>query len=418
MAKVAAAISVAVLGLSALAASAQTTGDWVPFAAQRTAPSFIDIHDFTSTCYYGLATPMFVGKTLYGVLNLDSNPDIGCIFTLTPKGSAYAYKEVYAFKEQFTGDANNAHGTPIQIGHDLYDTSFSGGAHGEGTVFRYSLNTGKDEVLHSFNALADGTSPPTGLGADGDGDLFGVVNGGSTKCGDLGCGLVFELAFDKKNGTYSYHILHKFTPFGDGNDPLGAPVVFKGAVYGTTNAGGKHKQGTVYELVPAKNGKWTYRVIHQFTGHKDGGRSQSSLTIHDNKLYSTTRYGGASFGVVFEMAPPKKAGGDWSFTTLYEFKHSPDGAGPLQAPVFAKNGTLYGVTGYGGNIYSDGTIYSLDPKKNWKESVLYKFPEKDHATSDWGNPSAGVVFGPDGRLYGLILAAGKHRFGYAFSFKP
>ncbi len=92
-------------------------------------------------CYYGLATPMFVGKTLYGVLNDDNNADIGCIFSLTPNGSAYTYKEVYPFKEQFTGDANNSHGVPILIGHDLYDTSFFGGAHSEGTVFRYSLDT-------------------------------------------------------------------------------------------------------------------------------------------------------------------------------------------------------------------------------------------------------------------------------------
>ncbi len=84
----------------------------------------------------------------------------------------------------------------ILIGHDLYDTSFAGGTHGEGTGFRYSLDTHKADVLHSFNTFADGISPPTGLGADSDGDLFGVVNGGSTKCGDLGCGLDFALMLD------------------------------------------------------------------------------------------------------------------------------------------------------------------------------------------------------------------------------
>ncbi len=225
------------------------------------------------------------------------------------------------------------------------------------------------------------------------------------------------MTLDKKTGKYSYEILHKFSTGSDGNTPLGAPIVFNGAVYGTTSAGGKDGQGSVYELVE-KDGKWSYSVIHQFTGNKDGGHSQSTLTVHDNKLYGTTRYGGKSFGVVFEMTPPKKQGDDWGFHTLYEFKHSPDGAGPLTAPVFAKDGTLYGVTGFGGNLYSDGTIYSLDPKKNWQESVLYKFPEKDNGGSDWGTPYAGVVFGPDGRLYGLILAGGPHAYGYAFSFKP
>ncbi len=144
------------------------------------------------------------------------------------------------------------------------------------------------------------------------------------------------------------------------------------------SAGGKDKQGTIYELVE-KDGKWSYSVIHHFTGKKDGGRSQSTLTIHDDKLYGTTRYGGESYGVVFEMTPPKKSGDAWGFSTLYEFKHSPDGAGPLTAPVFAKDGTLYGVTGFGGNLYSDGDL--LTRSKNWQESVLYCV-EKDNGGSD------------------------------------
>lgn len=416
------ATAIAIIALTASLASAQPASnsagyEWTPFAQQKAASSFADIHDFTPSCYYGLAAPMFVGKTLYGVLNLDSNLDVGCVFSLVPNGAKpAAYKELHAFGgQEATGDANNSHGQPVQIGDFLYDTGFAGGKFGNGVVFRFSLKTHKDEVLHSFDELASGGSPPTGLGADSVGDLFGVANEGDTRCGDLGCGLVFEMVLDRKTGKYSYHILHKFSQFNDGNTPLGAPVVFNRVVYGTTSAGGKYGNGTVYELTVV-NGKWHYTVIHQFTGKKDGAASQSSLTVHDGKLYGTTRFGGKSFGVVFEMTPPTKSHPSWMFRTLHEFATSPDGAGPLTAPVFAKNGTLYGVTGFGGNHFSDGTIYSISPAGH--EAVLYAFPEKAHGTQDWGTPSAGVVFGPDGRLYGLIVAAGKHGYGYAFSFQP
>jgi len=213
-------------------------------------------------------------------------------------------------------------------------------------------------------------------------------------------------------------ILHKFSDRDDGNYPWDAPVVFRGSVFGTTSAGGQYNQGTVFEMDPpsGKSKTWTYTVIHQFTGYSDGGGSQASLTIHDGKLYGTTRYGGvkysiSGYGVVFEMTPPALKAGKWKFTTLYKFRHSPDGAGPLSAPIFDSHGNLYGITAYGGGVRADaGTIYKLVPP-SWKETELYAFP------ANQGTPSAGIVFGKDDLIYGLIPYGGKYGYGYAFTFK-
>src|SRR3984885_3721495 len=66
-------------------------------------------------------------------------------------------------------------------------------------------------------------------------------------------------------------------------------------LYGTTFDGGVYKLGTVFELTPSSNGRWTERVLHDFAGGKDGAAPYAS-PIFDagGNLYVTTRYGGAS----------------------------------------------------------------------------------------------------------------------------
>ncbi|MGA9795486.1 MAG: choice-of-anchor tandem repeat GloVer-containing protein [Rhizomicrobium sp.] len=420
MSKFLAALAFAALTSSVAGAQPVTNNagyDWTPFAQQNAGSKFTDIYDFSSTpCYYPIATPVFVGKVLYGFMNLDQSEDIGCIFSLTPKGSKATYKTVYPFK--LDGDPNNVQGTPIVIGNYIYNTSFDGGANENGSVFRYGVKTGKIEVLHSFQDAPDGGSPTAGLALAGSGNLFGVALEGSFACGDAGCGMVYEMVLNKKSGNYTYKILHKFDTGNGGNYPRGAPTVFNGAVYGTTSAGGKSGEGTVYELVPGKNGKWTYSLIHAFTGKNDGGASLAALTLYKGSLYGTTRddgqYGG---GVLFKLTPPAKKGASWTFTALHQFKggSAGDGYGPITAPVVGNNGILYGLTVYGGHAYSDGAIYAFNVASG-KEAVVYKFPQKNG--QDWGTPQGNLALSPSGVLYGLIEAGGAHEYGYAFSFKP
>jgi uncharacterized repeat protein (TIGR03803 family) len=79
-----------------------------------------------------------------------------------------------------------------------------------------------------------------------------------------------------------------------------------GNLYGTTLYGGDPNCGcgVVYKLSPGSNGKWTYTVLHRFTG-TDGAQPGANLIL-DNKgnLYGTTVTGGAGgYGVAFELTP-------------------------------------------------------------------------------------------------------------------
>jgi uncharacterized repeat protein (TIGR03803 family) len=80
----------------------------------------------------------------------------------------------------------------------------------------------------------------------------------------------------------------------------------RGNIYGTTSGGGYPtcSCGVVFRLTPDRGGKWTYEILHRFTG-KDGWVPQAGVIIDDKgNLYGTTTEGGpGGYGVVFEITP-------------------------------------------------------------------------------------------------------------------
>ena len=126
--------------------------------------------------------------------------------------------------------------------------------------------------------------------------------------------------------------------------------------------------GAVYELTPPATpaGAWTETTIHTFTGRPgDGGGSETALTVGPGgMLYGTTRYGGSGAcaqdagaypgcGTVFQLTPPATAGETWTEAVIYSFTGiDGDGANPSASVVAGKNGALYGTTQNGGSATS------------------------------------------------------------------
>jgi len=88
----------------------------------------------------------------------------------------------------------------------------------------------------------------------------------------------------------------------------------------------------------------TFNLLHTFTGGQDGGNPGSGLTMdaHGN-LYGTTDFNGLGYGTVFKLA---RSGSGWVLTPIYSF-HGSDGADP-NGVVFGPDGNLYGTTASGG----------------------------------------------------------------------
>jgi len=68
----------------------------------------------------------------------------------------------------------------------------------------------------------------------------------------------------------SEKVLHSFLDYpSDGSSPIGQMLANKGVLYGTTNTGGEHKKGIVFELEKVK-GVWSETVLYNFADRGDG----------------------------------------------------------------------------------------------------------------------------------------------------
>lgn len=332
---------------------------------------------------------------------------------LLAASAAASTTEIYSF-----GGGNNGEYTDTELAMDsagnLYGTSVQGGAFGGGTVFQLSPSSSgwTHTVLYNFTGGADGGEPYKGVTLDADGDLYGTaVTGGGGSC-EGGCGVVYKLS--NSGGVWTQSVVHTFTGGNDGSGP-GSPVAFdqQGNLYGTTPTGGALGLGVVYEMKPGSDGKWILKVIHTFTGGKDGLGGGASRLLVDaaGSLYGVNTVGGAKgFGNVFEMIPN---GSKWHFTTLYSFQDQPDGASPYGGVIFDKSGNLYGTTYYAG-ANDVGTVYKLTPNgSSWTESVLYSFK----GGSDGDSPISTLVSDGQGNMYGTTSDGGAAKCGCGTIFR-
>jgi uncharacterized repeat protein (TIGR03803 family) len=278
--------------------------------------------------------------------------------------------------------------------------------------------TDREKVLHVFT-FNDGARPFTSLVFDGAGNLYGTTfNGGNQSCSN-GCGTIFEL-IPGANGKWTETVLHAFRGGDDGSGPSGS-LIFDavGNLYGTTT-GSRNGDGTIFELAPGTDGKWTKTVLYAFHGN-DGSYPYGALTLDSTgNLYGSTNGGGNyhacpqyGCGVVFKLIP--NGNGQWTEAVLHRFNGN-DGWAPTGALVFDGNGSLYGTTNYGGNFlhcgpYGCGTAFKLAPSANgsWTETVLHRF------NLNSGPPVASLIIDKAGNLYGTSAAQGGRHYGTVFT---
>jgi hypothetical protein len=288
----------------------------------------------------------------------------------------------------------------------------------------------KEKVLYSFQGGSDGLTPAGGVVFDKAGNLYGVTNEGGTTCPAPGCGTVFQLTPPtQKGGPWTETILYDFNGNG-GSIPVGGAIIDgNGNLYGTTAYGGSGTCllfgdnvgcGVVYELSPPvqKGGQWTYTVLYNFQGGKDGLFPWGDLALDAvGNLYGATQFGGGkgttcnqyfdgNCGTVFRLNPPKQKGGKWTERILHSFAGGTDGATPNGGLVFDSKGTLYGSTFIGGyncphhSGQGCGTVFELKPPVGkdgvWKEKLMHVFQNG----SDGAQPSSGVILGANGSVYG------------------
>jgi uncharacterized repeat protein (TIGR03803 family) len=146
----------------------------------------------------------------------------------------------------------------------------------------------------------------------------------------------------------------------------------------------------------------TFNVIHYFSGAGDGWSPEGRITIdHAGSLYGTAYYGGTGqYGTVFKVS---HHGSGWTLSPLFGFSGDNNVGYPGNGVVFGPDGSLYGTTFY--------TVFNLKPLPTrpptvlspWKITTLYEFQQMSDGFITYGD----LVFDSAGNIYGVTTAGGQ-----------
>ncbi|MGA2576167.1 MAG: choice-of-anchor tandem repeat GloVer-containing protein [Bryobacteraceae bacterium] len=297
-----------------------------------------------------------------------------------------------------TNGAEGVYNTSLVQGFDgnLYGTTGSGGATGQGTVFKITPG-GSLTILYSFDG-SHGVEPLAGLFQTSEGNFYGTTYLG----GAHNNGTVFEIT---PGGTLT--TLHSFD-YTDGNGPFAGVVqTIDGHLYGTTSAGGPGGGGTVFEATP--RGELT--TIYAFSFQQSSvGAEPFGLTAADGKFYGATYEGDGygSLGTIFQITHKGNV------TTLYSFS-GPDGGYPYAGLLHAGDGDFCGTTAGGGAssqcAFGCGTVFKVT--REGALTTLHSFSSADGAA-----PEDELVLATDGNFYGTTFEGGTNNYGTIFKLTP
>jgi uncharacterized repeat protein (TIGR03803 family) len=368
------------------------------------AQTFNILHSFAGSDGSGPLAGLAIDSkgNLYGTTSSGGAHGSGVVFRANGSGQE---RVLYSFGSIVNDGASPESSLIFDASGNLYGTTFSGGASGNGTVFRLTPK-GVETVLYNFAGGADGANPEARLAMDKSGNLYGT----STAGGTAGDGTVFEIS---KAGQHS--VLYNFAGGNDGTVPVaGVTLDAKGNLYGTTSTGGQYGYGTVFELKRLQSG-WAERILHNFQMQSDGGTPYAGLIFDPSgNLYGAATDGGdgsGGGGTIFELSP---SGNSWTFKVLYGLAGWGI-SGAFRDILFdAASGVLYGTSHCDG-AYNDGTVWELTPSSGtWNYTELYTFTGQDDGLYIFSN----LVSDKAGNLYGTASEGGANGVGVIFKVAP
>jgi uncharacterized repeat protein (TIGR03803 family) len=302
-------------------------------------------------------------------------------------------------------------------GHSVYGMTYTGGANGNGVIYRFDLRLRKYTVLHTFGALDadgandDGANPGVALTRGTDDVFYGMASYG----GANGNGTIFKITASGK-----FTLLHTFSALDsnarneDGANPLRAVVIGPdGSLYGTTRLGGQYTCG----VTPFMNScgvawmmdRWgSFSVIHQFKPSE--GHAASLLQARDGFFYGCAVWPVPTLGsrILYRMAPSGQ-----HFEVLFRFSavdangSNADGANCYEPLVETRWGVFYGAA-YAGGPNGNGTVFRYSLANPSAVEIVHAFSATNAAgeNSDGANPYARLTRGSDGELYSTASYGG------------
>jgi len=369
------------------------------------AQTFTTLYNFASVDGHHPQAALIQGfdGNLYGTTFDGGSHNFGTVYKVSPKGLVLT---LYNFCSQ-TGCTDGEYPTASLIqGLDgnFYGTTTKGGLYNGGVVFQLTPK-GSLNVLYNFCALAnctDGQTPAQGLIQASDGKFYGTTVAGGT---------YFSGTVYKISSTGSFNTLYSFCPQAgcpDGRTPkAGLIQATDGNLYGSTSLNGGNGYGTIFKITTAG----LYNVLYNFcslAGCADGKNPTGLVQGADGNLYGLAGGGTHNSGTLFKIS---LAG---ALATLYDFCSlggCPDGSGPIGSVIQAVDGNFYGATNSGGTSFV-GTIFKITPAG--AQTTLYNFCSQPSCT-DGLVPYAGLLEDTNGIFYGATNNGGTNLDGTLYS---
>ncbi len=316
----------------------------------------------------------------------------------------------------------------------------------------YGAHAASFTTLYQFSGGFDGGAPTGNLVRGPGGALYGVTETG----GASGNGTVFRLDRPRPGGgAWTVTTLYSFAGGSDAATPNNLTVDASGNLFGTSSAGGGSAVcttngvvtgcGTVFELSRAPGGGWSEQVIYAFQGTTDGQAPEGVSFDRSGNLFGFGFIGGTGVchfqgiafgcGTAFELSPVE--GAPWNFAVIYSFKNDTDSDGVFGPPLIDAQGRLYGETEGGGPgapaacapSTGCGEVFRLTKLHNsaWRKEAIWTFDGLDGAeganalTADWAGNIYGLTNqgGPPNPLCPQDLAIGlSGGCGVAFELSP
>ncbi|MGA8440696.1 MAG: choice-of-anchor tandem repeat GloVer-containing protein [Candidatus Sulfotelmatobacter sp.] len=318
--------------------------------------------------------------------------ELGVVFKVDTSGHETV---LHTFTRGPYGNQPDFSGVILDEFGNLYGTTAFSGAGGQGAVYKLDAH-GNATVVYAFSSITDGQYPyNNGVIVGPDGQLYGTTDYG----GRHGAGVLYQL--DRDGDEKVLYTFDFFTVRGYGQPTGTVTLDSAGNFYGTTFIGQAdvfYGYGVVYKVDTAGHAT----VLHDFTNGVDAGNPYGGVILDSQgNVYGTASGGGAlGAGVVFEI---DTSGHE---TVLYTFTGGADGGGPYGSLIRDSAGNFYGTTNGGGGSGA-GVVFKLDTSGH--ETVLYSFTGADGAY-----PFAGLIRDSAGNFYGTTNSGGASGAGVVF----
>jgi len=350
-------------------------------------------------------TLLYRGGKLYGTCNSKGANDVGTLFEFDPIAETYT-----VLLQMDDNESIRYPEGPLTevISGELWGTSNNGGTNDKGTVFKYTLSTGNDDIVVNLDDVpnAGDVSASGGVMLASDGNVyFNTIVGGDSDNGTL-CQITNISTSPSLNVVYSFDNVY-------GVGDAVCPVEIAGNLYGCTNksnqdvTGCSPPVGSIYKYDISVG---IFTTLHAFNAPTDGGRPYlGQLLPLGDVLYGMTN----RVAVAVKPCPQDQYGQIFKYNITTEtYTNIQALRAPVSSPADVATSICesivdpgYTCTTVGGCLFVSGTQFGNEAGQTLVVRTIVTFGGDDYNGCPTPVPGQQLYNVNTNQLIGTVLSA-------------